>query len=88
MKTRAWSTSVVQLSRVAAATALMVACMGQASAGLFDDEEARKAILELRQKVQLTEQKLAEETRRATDESAQLQRGLIDLQGQLDVEDR
>lgn len=85
MKTRAWSTSVVQLSRVAAATVLMVACMGKASAGLFDDEEARKAILDLRQKVQLTEQKLAEETRRATDESAQLQRGLIDLQGQLDA---
>jgi tol-pal system protein YbgF len=77
--------AVVQLSRVAAAATLMVACMGNASAGLFDDEEARKAILDLRQKVQATEQKLAEETRRASEESAQLQRNLIDLQSQLDV---
>ncbi|MES2582540.1 MAG: tol-pal system protein YbgF [Pseudomonadota bacterium] len=84
MKTLAWS-SVVQLSRVAAAAAVMVACMGNASAGLFDDDEARKAILDLRQKVQLNEQKLAEETRRASEESAQLQRSLIDLQSQLDV---
>lgn len=85
MKTQAWSTSIVKLSRVAAAAALMVACMGQASAGLFDDEEARKAILDLRQKLQQTEQKLGEETRRATDEAAQLQRSLIDLQSQLDA---
>ena len=77
--------AVVQLSRAAAVAALMVACMGNASAGLFDDEEARKAILDLRQKVQATEQKLAEETRRASEESAQLQRNLIDLQSQLDV---
>jgi tol-pal system protein YbgF len=76
---------VVQLGRAAAAAALMVACMGNASAGLFDDEEARKAILDLRQKVQATEQKLAEETRRASEEAAQLQRNLIDLQSQLDL---
>lgn len=84
MKTRA-SSGVLQLCRVVAAAALMVACMGNASAGLFDDDEARKAILDLRQKLQLTEQKLAEETRRATEESAQLQRSLLDLQNQLDT---
>ena len=77
--------SFAQMSRIALATTLLVACMGNASAGLFDDEEARKAILDLRQKVQATEQKLAEETRRASEESAQLQRNLIDLQSQLDV---
>lgn len=85
MKTSA-SSSFVQLSRVAAAVAVvMAACMGPASAGLFDDDEARKAILDLRQKVQVTEQKLAEETRRASEESAQLQRSLLDLQNQLDA---
>ncbi len=84
MKTGVWS-SVLQLSRVAAAATLMVACVGTASAGLFDDEEARKAILDLRQKVQLTEQKLSDETRRTSEESAQLQRSLIDLQSQLDL---
>ena len=77
--------SFARLTRVAMGTAVLVACMGNASAGLFDDDEARKAILDLRQKVQATEQKLAEETRRASEESAQLQRSLIDLQGQLDV---
>lgn len=77
--------SIAQMTRIAMAAAVLVGCMGNASAGLFDDEEARKAILDLRQKVQATEQKLAEETRRASEESAQLQRNLIDLQGQLEV---
>ena len=74
--------SVTAVSRVAAAALLMAACMGSASAGLFDDEEARKAILDLRQKNQLTEQKLAEETRRATEDAAQLRRSLIEVQSQ------
>ena len=75
----------VRMTRVALVATLLLGCLGSASAGLFDDEEARKAILDLRQKVQSTEQKLAEETRRASEESAQLQRSLIDLQSQLDV---
>ncbi len=70
--------------RGAGVAVLLAACMGQASAGLFDDDEARKAILDLRQKVAATEQRLAEETRRATEESAQMQRSLIDLQNQLE----
>ena len=74
-----------QMTRIAMAATLLVACAGTASAGLFDDEEARKAILDLRQKVQAIEQKLVEETRRTSEESAQLQRNLIDLQSQLDV---
>jgi len=77
--------SIVQLARVAVAAMAMAACMGNATAGLFDDEEARKAILDLRQKVQVTEQKLADETRRVSEDSAQLQRSLIDLQNQLDA---
>jgi tol-pal system protein YbgF len=77
--------SVTVVSRVAAAALLMAACMGSASAGLFDDEEARKAILDLRQKNQVIEQKLAEETRRATEDAAQLRRSLIELQNQLEA---
>jgi len=84
MKTGRFS-SVGSVTRVAVAATLLLACMGNASAGLFDDEEARKAILDLRQKVQTTEQKLAEETRRASEESAQLQRSLLELQNQLDA---
>lgn len=68
-----------------------------ASAGLFDDEEARKAILELRQRVetnrQETEQKLqsldqksAEQMRRLlADEVTPLRKGLLDLQNQIDL---
>jgi tol-pal system protein YbgF len=77
--------SVGQLTRVAMSAMLLVACMSNASAGMFDDEEARKAILDLRQKTQTTEQKLAEETRRASEESAQSQRNFIDMQSQLDA---
>ena len=55
-----------------------------ASAGLFDDEEARKAILELRQKVeanrQESDQKLLEAGRRTTEENAQLRRSLVEMQ--------
>jgi tol-pal system protein YbgF len=72
-------------TRAAVAAMLLAGCMGHASAGLFDDDEARKAILDLRQKVAATEQKLADETRRASDESAQMQRSLIDLQNQLEA---
>ena len=68
------------------------ACAGalamHASAGIFDDEEARRAILDLRQKVETmrrdTDQKLAEEARRQTEEVAALRRSLLDLQNQLE----
>lgn len=62
---------------------------GFAHAGLFDDEEARRAILDLRQRIdqlrQESEQKQAEETKRATEEAAQLRRALVDLQNQLEA---
>lgn len=77
--------SVTAVSRAAGAALVLAACMGSASAGLFDDEEARKAILDLRQKNQAVEQKLAEETRRATEDAAQLRRSLIELQNQLEA---
>jgi tol-pal system protein YbgF len=60
-----------------------------ASAGLFDDEEARRAILDLRQKIesvrQDSDQKNAEEVRRSTEEATQLRRSLLDLQNQLEA---
>jgi TolA-binding protein len=59
--------------------------LGSAQAGLFDDEEARKAILDLRQKLQESQQKIDDVSRRAADDRSQLQRGLLDLQNQLDA---
>jgi tol-pal system protein YbgF len=77
--------SMKRASRGVAAAVLMIGCLGQATAGLFDDEEARKAILDLRQKVADSEKKFAEETRRSNEDAAQLRRSLIELQNQLDA---
>lgn len=69
--------------------ACLLVLTGPAFAGLFDDEEARKAILDLRQRVEALrnemDQKIAEEVKRATEEGAQLRRSLADLQNQLEV---
>ena len=74
-----------------AAVCLLVAA-GSASAGLFDDEEARRAILDLRQRIDAvkqdkgeTDRKISEEVQRASEESAQLRRGILDLQNQLEA---
>ncbi|HSW19721.1 MAG TPA: tol-pal system protein YbgF [Ramlibacter sp.] len=60
-----------------------------ARAALFEDDEARRAILELRQRVDQQrvqgEQRQAEELRRVTDESATLRRSMLDLQGQIEA---
>ncbi|MEO6016678.1 MAG: tol-pal system protein YbgF [Polaromonas sp.] len=68
------------MSRIAAAA---FACMlaFQAHAGLFEDDEARKAILDLRQKVDAAQIEL----RRTTEDSAQLRRSLLDLSNQLET---
>lgn len=66
-------------------------CSTSASAALFGDDEARAAILELRQRVDVmrldNEQRAnaqQEQLRRLADENIQLRRSLIDLQTQID----
>lgn len=65
--------------------ALLISFVGNAFAGLFDDEEARRAILDLRQQIDTvrreTDSKLAQEAQ----DRAQLQRSFIDLQNQLET---
>lgn len=51
-----------------------------AYAGLFDDEEARKAILDLRQKVEQNQQMATKEDSALRDENQLLKKGLLDLQ--------
>ena len=67
---------------------VLLAGASLAHAGLFDDEEARRAILDLRQKIDTTKQDsdrlTTEEAKRATEEAAQLRLGMLDLQSQLD----
>ncbi len=75
--------------RLAVASALMVLALGTAQAGLFDDEEARKAILELRNRIATlqadSERRLAEESKRLTDDVAQLRSSLLQLQNQIEA---
>jgi tol-pal system protein YbgF len=70
-----------RLKRWVAAAAVISACAG-ANAALFEDDEARRAILDLRQRVEA--QRLQSE-QRMTDENAQLRRSLLDLQTQIEA---
>lgn len=56
-----------------------------AHAALFEDDEARRAILDLRQKFDISQQRMTEDARRSNDDNAQLRRSLIDLSNQIEV---
>lgn len=65
------------------AQSLLTLCLlgaGQSQAGLFEDDEARRAILDLRQKLEATQGALKSQA----SDNAQLRRILVELQGQLD----
>jgi len=66
----------VSLRGAALAAALLCASLG-AQAALFEDDEARRAILDLRQRVETMRTQGA-------DENAQLRRSLLDLQNQIE----
>ncbi len=56
--------------------------MAPAHAGLFEDEEARKAILDLRSRQSQTDELLRTQLKQMADQIQQLQRSLLDLNGQ------
>ncbi len=68
--------------------AISLLLVGNGWAGLFEDEEARRAILDLRQQIDTvkreSDKKIADEVRRSTEDEAQLRRSLIELQNQLE----
>lgn len=67
------------------AAGLMAALVaGLAQAALFEDDEARRAILELRQRVDGLRQESERQTGRAGEDAAQLRRSLLDMQNQLE----
>ncbi|MGJ7613920.1 MULTISPECIES: tol-pal system protein YbgF [unclassified Variovorax] len=68
------------LRGAALAAALLCASVGS-QAALFEDDEARKAILDLRQRVEAVRQQTDQ---RLTDENGQLRRSLLDLQNQIE----
>ena len=67
---------------------MLAASLSSAHAAIFEDGEARRAILEMRQRVdglQLSQQRSAEEVRKLGEENAQLRRSLLDLQTQIET---
>ena len=69
----------------AVACALACTLSPLAHAGLFEDDEARKAILEMRQRLDASQLRLTDELRKANEDNAQLRRSLLDLSGQIEV---
>ncbi len=68
--------------RHAALAALLVCMSVGANAALFEDDEARRAILELRQRVEAMR---VQSEQRLTDENGQLRRSVLDLQNQIET---
>jgi len=77
----------VRRTRAAALAALCTGLMAWAgpSYALFEDEEARRAILELRQRVDALTQASQRAGERSGDEVSQLRRSLLDLQSQIEA---
>jgi tol-pal system protein YbgF len=76
--------SMSQRLRIVAGALLMV-FLGNASAGLFDDEEARRAILDLRQTNADLRQQIDSSEKKFSEDGAQFRRSLIDFQNQLEA---
>lgn len=70
----------MKMFRVAAAVAAGMLAFS-AHAGLFEDDEARKAILDLRQKMDVA----IGDQRKTAEDNAQLRRSLLDLSNQIDA---
>jgi len=82
------ATMIAAVLRALAAAALALALLPAARAALFEDGEARRAILEMRQRIddlQQSRQRTTEELRKGADENAQLRRSLLDLQTQIET---
>ena len=77
--------NITKIFRPAFASAALSFMALNAQAALFDDDEARKAILDLRQKVDVQQQRNAEDLRKANDDNAQLRRSILDLSNQLET---
>lgn len=69
--------------------ALFCVCVPASHAALFEDSEARRAILELRQRIdtlQNTNQRAGDDLRRSGEDTTQLRRSLLDLQTQIEAQ--
>lgn len=75
---------MVKKFRLVSAVVISVMALN-AHAALFEDDEARRAILDLRQKFDISQQRMAEDAKKTTDDNLQLKRSLLDLSNQLEV---
>ena len=75
----------LKVIRVAFAGLALLMVSVHSQAALFDDDEARRAILDLRQKVELQQQRNIEEQKKANDDNAQLRRSVFDLSNQIEA---
>lgn len=55
-----------------------------ANAALFEDDDARRAILDLRQKFEAAQRRTTDDIRKGADENVQLRRSLLDLSNQIE----
>jgi tol-pal system protein YbgF len=77
--------NVSRFFRTTASGIALSALAFTAHSALFDDDEARKAILELRQKVDAQQLRNVEELKKANEDNAQLRRSILDLSNQIEV---
>lgn len=73
--------SALTLTARASLLALSLGVLGSAQAALFEDDEARRAILDLRQRVEAGNNTVKAQA----EDLAQMRRVLVDMQGQIDA---
>ena len=67
-----------------AIAAMLALCSLGSQAALFEDDEARRAVLDLRQRVDALRQSAETSSQRLGDDNAQMRRSLLDLQNQIE----
>lgn len=80
--------ALLKPARTLCALALSGILMSTAHAAFFEDDEARRAIIELRQRVdvlQQANQRAGDDLRRSGDDSTQMRRSLVELQTQIEM---
>lgn len=75
----------VKMFRRVVALFLLGLGAASASAGWFDDEEARKAILDLRQRIEAVRVESAQGVSRVNEDTGSFRRSLLDLQNQIET---
>lgn len=75
----------VKIVRRVAAFLLLGLGVASVNAGLFDDEEARRAILDLRQRIEAVRTESAQGLSRANEDAGSSRRSLLDLQSQIET---